>query len=175
MGEVQSKSLAQRWAGREELINLLRDWVREGFVEDLWFAFSLWKMGAPWWLRGSRICLPCGSPRFYLWVRKIPCRKVWQPTPVFLPGEFHGQRNLEGCSPWGSQRVGHDWVTNTVWKMRPCRDRGIPGRGNRTFKSLQARRQMVNLRNRPFHVAEIHIAWEYMVKAVVGKKGISAT
>ena len=35
MGEVQSKSLAQRGAGREELINLLREWVREGFVEEL--------------------------------------------------------------------------------------------------------------------------------------------
>ena len=29
-------------------------------------------------------------------------------TAVFLPGESHGQRSLAGCSPWGSQRVGHD-------------------------------------------------------------------
>ena len=35
------------------------------------------------------------------WVGKIPWRRKWQPTPVFLPGEFHGQRNLVGCSPWG--------------------------------------------------------------------------
>ena len=28
------------------------------------------------------------------WVRKIPWRKAWQPTPVFLPGESHGQRSL---------------------------------------------------------------------------------
>ena len=35
----------------------------------------------------------CG---FDPWVRKIPWRKAWQPTPVFLPGESHGQRNLEG-------------------------------------------------------------------------------
>ena len=35
------------------------------------------------------------------WVRKIPWRKEWQPTLVFLPGEFHGQRSLEGYSPWG--------------------------------------------------------------------------
>ena len=33
-------------------------------------------------------------------VRKIP-RREWQPIPVFLPGEFHGQRSLVGCSPWG--------------------------------------------------------------------------
>ena len=30
-----------------------------------------------------------------------PWRKAWQPTPVFLPGESHGQRSLVGCSPWG--------------------------------------------------------------------------
>ena len=35
------------------------------------------------------------------WVGKIPWRRAWQPTPVFLPGEFHGQRSLVGYSPWG--------------------------------------------------------------------------
>ena len=35
------------------------------------------------------------------WVGKIPWRRERQPTPVFLPGEFHGQRSLVGCSPWG--------------------------------------------------------------------------
>ena len=32
-------------------------------------------------------------------VRKIPWRRPWQPTPVFLPGESHGQRSLVGYSP----------------------------------------------------------------------------
>ena len=32
------------------------------------------------------------------WVRKISWRRAWQPTPVFLPGESHGQRSLEGCN-----------------------------------------------------------------------------
>ena len=41
--------------------------------------------------------------RFDPSVRKIPWRKAWQPTPVFLPGESHGQRNLVGYSPWGSK------------------------------------------------------------------------
>jgi len=36
--------------------------------------------------------------RFNPWVRKIPLRRAWQPTPVFLPGESHGQRSLAGCS-----------------------------------------------------------------------------
>ena len=38
---------------------------------------------------------------FSPWVRKIPWRTAWQPTPVFLPGESHGQRSLEGHSPQG--------------------------------------------------------------------------
>ena len=34
-------------------------------------------------------------------VGKIPWRREWLPTPVFLPEESHGQRSLVGCSPWG--------------------------------------------------------------------------
>ena len=40
----------------------------------------------------------CG---FAPWVGKIPWRRAWQPTPIFLPGESHGQRSLPGYSPWG--------------------------------------------------------------------------
>ena len=35
------------------------------------------------------------------WIGKIPWRREWQSTPVFLPGEFHGQRSLAGYSSWG--------------------------------------------------------------------------
>ena len=44
------------------------------------------------------------------WVAKIPWRKAWQPSPVFLPGEHHGQRSLVGFSPRGhkeSDTTGH--------------------------------------------------------------------
>ena len=44
---------------------------------------------------------------FYPWVGKIPWRRKWQLTPVFLPGESLGQRSLVGYSPWGC-RVRHD-------------------------------------------------------------------
>ena len=44
-------------------------------------------------------------PRFDPWVRKIPWRREWQPTPVFLPGEFHEQRSLAGYSPWGHKEL----------------------------------------------------------------------
>ena len=39
------------------------------------------------------------------WVGKIPWRRAWQPTPVFLPGESHGQRSLVGYSPWGHKEL----------------------------------------------------------------------
>ena len=39
--------------------------------------------------------------KFDPWVRKISWRRSWQPVPVFLPGESHGQRNLAGYGPWG--------------------------------------------------------------------------
>ena len=41
------------------------------------------------------------------YVRKIPWKRKWQPTPVFLPGKSHGQRSLAGHSPW-SHRVRHN-------------------------------------------------------------------
>ena len=40
------------------------------------------------------------------WVRKIPWRRKWQPTPLYLPGNFHGQRSLAGYSPWGHTHAG---------------------------------------------------------------------
>ena len=40
-------------------------------------------------------------PGFNPWIGKIPWKREWLPTPLFLPGEFHGQRNLAGYSPWG--------------------------------------------------------------------------
>ena len=39
--------------------------------------------------------------KFNPWVGKIPWRRAWQPTSVYLPGESHGQRSLAGHSPWG--------------------------------------------------------------------------
>ena len=42
-----------------------------------------------------------GDVRDNPWVGKIPWRRAWQPTPVFMPGESHGQRSLVGYTPWG--------------------------------------------------------------------------
>ena len=51
--------------------------------------------------QSSSICLQCRRTGFDPWVGKIPWRTERLPTPVFLPGELHGQRSLVGYSPWG--------------------------------------------------------------------------
>ena len=55
------------------------------------------------WLSGKE--LTCQSRKFRKlgldpWIGKISWIRIWQPTPVFLPGKFHGQRSLVGYSPW---------------------------------------------------------------------------
>ena len=58
----------------------------------------------PWWLRWLRICLQCGRPGFDPCIGRIPWRRAWKLTPVFLPVESHGQRNLVGYSPRGCKK-----------------------------------------------------------------------
>ena len=57
-------------------------------------------------------CLKCGRPMFDPWVGKIPWRRKWQPTPVFLPGESHRQRSLVVYGPWGCKELNTtEWLT----------------------------------------------------------------
>ena len=61
-------------------------------------------MGFPGGASGKESLSQCRRCRFYPCIRKIPWRRAWQPTPVFLPEEFHGHRNLAGYSPWGHKK-----------------------------------------------------------------------
>ena len=70
-------------------------------------------VGLPWWLRWQSILLQCRRPKFNPWVTKISSRKEWQPSPVFLPGEPPWTEEPGGFRSTGSQRVRHDWTTNT--------------------------------------------------------------
>ena len=54
------------------------------------------------------------------WVRKIPWRRKWQPTPVLLPGESRARRTLAGCSPWGRKRLGHDLAAEQRQEQGMC-------------------------------------------------------
>ena len=71
----------------------------------------IWSQRLLWWLSGKECTCQCRRHEFNPWIGKIPWRKAWQPTPVFLPGKSHGQRRLPGFSPWGCKRVGRDLVT----------------------------------------------------------------
>ena len=52
-------------------------------------------------IQNEGLCLQCGRPGFDPWVRKIPWKRKWQPTLVFLPGESQGWGSLVGCHLWG--------------------------------------------------------------------------
>ena len=69
--------------------------------EALCLDKSIKDSGLPWWLSGEESACQCKRGWFSPWVWKIPCRRKWQPTPVFWPGKFHGQKSLVGYSPWG--------------------------------------------------------------------------
>ena len=59
-----------------------------------------------------RIHLQCRRPGFNPWVGNIPWRRVWLPSPIFLPGESRGQRSLVGYSPWGCKESDTtEWLT----------------------------------------------------------------
>ena len=69
------------------------------------------KLGFPGGARGKEPASQCRRRKrcgFDPWVENIPWRTTWQPTPVFLPGESHGQMEAGRLQSIGSQRVGHD-------------------------------------------------------------------
>ena len=66
-------------------------------VSNKWKVLQFWKRVITFNLR-----LPA---MWETWVRKIPWRRKWQPTPVILPGESHGRRSLVGCSPQGRKEL----------------------------------------------------------------------
>ena len=74
-----------------------------------------------WWLSGKESAWWYSRYRFDSWVKILWGRK-WQPTPVFLPGKFHGQRSLACYSSWGNKKDGQGLVTKqqqkqgTIWR-----------------------------------------------------------
>ena len=87
-----------------------------------WRKYSLWNQK---------------RPRFNPWVRKLPWRGKWQPTPVFLLAKSHGQRSLAGYRPWGCKEsdtterltlplksehpsLNHHWGTIVLCELKQC-------------------------------------------------------
>ena len=92
------------WNGTLGCSNSWGRWCRAGNMKTK-------RPGLPWWRSGKESACQCQRPEFDPWVGKIPWRRKWQPTLVFLPGISYGQRNLEGYSPGGCKRIGHDLMT----------------------------------------------------------------
>ena len=81
---------------------LIYHWTHS--LEASWGLFQLQTMSFPGDASSKEPACQCRRHRrlgFDLWVGKIPWRKAWQPTPVFLLGESHGQKNLADYSPQG--------------------------------------------------------------------------
>ena len=102
------------WAGRKIKNRWHGVWVE--YQPPIFMSIgNLW--GFPSGASGKEpICQWRRYKRFRLdaWVGKIPWKRAWQPTPVFLPGEFRRQtEEPDGLQFMESQRVGQDWVTNT--------------------------------------------------------------
>ena len=70
-------------------------------LKHLVLFIGTFMQGLPWWVNDKEPACQCRRPGFNSWVGRIPWRRKWQPTPVFLTGKLHGQRNLVGYSPWG--------------------------------------------------------------------------
>ena len=70
--------------------------------------------GFPGGTSGKEPACQCRRCKFDALGQEDPWRRKWQPTPVFLPGKFHGQRSLGVYSPW-SCRVRHDWATEYTY------------------------------------------------------------
>ena len=72
------------------------------------------------WYRTCLQCMKCKRCRFNPWVRKIPWRREWQPTPVFFSGESHAQRSLVGYNPRGHKEL---WPLHTTEGTKPPQPR----------------------------------------------------
>ena len=93
----QQTYFSQFWRLRESEI-MVRFLVKTLFLIYRWPSFPRWHSGKEPTSQSRRL-------RFSPWIGKIPWRRKWQPTPVFLPGKSRRLRSLAGCSPWGRKEL----------------------------------------------------------------------
>ena len=96
-----------------------RHWF-SAIVIDLWYLNRyIMAPGLPWWLSSKESTSQCRRDGFNPCIRKIPLRRKWQPTPLFLPGKSHVQRSLADCSPRGRKELD---TARLVTKYQPQHD-----------------------------------------------------
>ena len=112
--------------------------------EKFWAIFMgfLCNRGFPGDSDGKSVCLQYWRPKFDPKVRKIPWRRKWQPTPVLLPGKFHGWRSLVGYSPRGQSQTQLSSFTFSFFyiieKLKISKNRhSIRGKRRNTVKKIR--------------------------------------
>ena len=85
------------------------------------------------------VCPQCGRPGFSPCVAKIPWRRNWQPTPVFLPEESHGWRSLAGHSQWGCKEL--DTTERLTHTERPKQVKTF-------YSKLKVRKKLEQVKNK---------------------------
>ena len=75
------------------------------------YGFSMWSRGIDFTCK----CKICKRYKFDPWAGKMPWSWKRQPTPVFLPGESHGQRSLVGYSPWDHRELDQSQQQQLKW------------------------------------------------------------
>ena len=83
------------------------------FILDI-LKSKCWEcVGSAWWL-SSRFHLQCRRCGFDPWVEKIPWRRTWQPTPIFLPGEFDARGAWRATVPEVKKESDVTWILNNT-------------------------------------------------------------
>ena len=106
------------WATVHRVQRVRHNWSDLAAVAPALVLF--WAPQVIQWLRIHLQCRRCRRHRFDPWVGKIPWRRKWQPTPVFLPGKFPGQRSLVGYSSWGHTEPDTTEQLNTTHVCLTC-------------------------------------------------------
>ena len=85
--------------------------LKLGLLNCRQIPYHLSHQGSPF---VSLACVNNNPGQRQLLLHELIWRRKCLPTPVFLPGESHGQRNLLGYSPWGHKRVRHNWACTHI-------------------------------------------------------------
>ena len=100
------------WATREAPVF----WA---WCTSLFLLLILGKMGCPWWLGAEESACWCWKCGFDPWIRKIPWRMKWQPTPVFLPGKSHSVQHFVTYLSLLPISISILWCN---WQLKPTHD-----------------------------------------------------
>ena len=119
-------------------------------------AICLPVCGMPRWRSGKGSACQCRRHRrsgFDPWVWKSHWRRKWQPTPVYLPRESHGQRNLAGYSPWGCKELELSEQLS-MHAQSYSNQNSVVLAQKQTYGSVQQDREP---RNKPTHLTSINV------------------